>query len=126
MNLVHGEYGITVDDNIISIAISEAFNEYCIIQLTAELKLIVSSFPHKAFFLIVDLLNSEGGTPEAFEESRKCNLWLDQQNIIAKAILSDSSTFIAINEARLRRTDKQLIQYFHTRSDAIHWFNSLL
>jgi hypothetical protein len=126
MNLRNGTHSIEVTENIVFIIINEAFNEYDMKAITEELKLVIEDFQQNAFFLLVDIQNSEGGTPEGFEESRKFNMWLDEQNLIAKAIICSYSILIEINESRVRDTNKQLIQYFHNKTDAKNWFQSLL
>ena len=121
MDLRHGQHDIRVEDNIIFITMFDDFNEYDIKAITAELQTLIEQFQQTPFFLLIDILNCEGGTPEAFEESRKFNHWLDQQNLKAKAILCRSNVLKEINEARVRQTNKQLIQYFDTKAQAMKW-----
>jgi len=113
-------------DNILFLDISGPFNEYDIIAITEEVRLGIEQFHQKSFFLLIDIHHTEGGTPEGFEESRKFNLWLDEQNLIAKAIICSSAAFIEINESRVRDTKKQRIQYFCNKETAMNWFHTFL
>jgi len=88
--------------------------------------LVVERFQQKEFLLLIDIKNCEGGTPEGYEESRKFNIWLDEQNLTAKAIVSSSSIFIQINESIVRDTNKQNIQYFENQKNAVNWLQSFL
>jgi hypothetical protein len=126
MNLRHGRHTIKVIDDIVFIDIYEDFNEYDIKAITTDLKSVIEHFQQKVNFLLIDILNTEGGTPEAFEESRKFNIWLDEQNLYAKAIICTSPILIEINESRVRDTNKQNIQYFDNKKNALNWFKSLL
>ncbi|MFT6207340.1 MAG: hypothetical protein ACJA0T_001247 [Colwellia sp.] len=126
MDFRNGSHSIKIIDNIVYINIDEDFNEHDIKAITTELKLLIERFQQKEFLLLIDIKNCEGGTPEGYEESRKFNIWLDEQNLTAKAIVSSSSIFIQINESRVRDTNKQRIQYFENQKDAVNWLQSFL
>lgn len=126
MTLAHGEHCVSVDNNIIRVVMSGAFNEFTIIDACAQITKSIESLTPQPFCILNDVRNVEGGTPEGFEESNQFNLWLESQKMIAKAIVTNSIAFREINEARVRESSNQLVQYFATTEDAEAWLEKMM
>ncbi|WP_341206044.1 hypothetical protein [uncultured Psychrosphaera sp.] len=119
------KYQITVKGYVISISVLTIFNHYDTNSMVKNLTEIIEGFDGQPFYMLIDLSMSDGGTPEAFEQTRKFNLWLDEQNLKAKAIVCPSPLLKNINESRVRTSDKQRIEYFQDIKSALNWFDEL-
>lgn len=124
MNLVHGECFISVDSDIIVVKVVGAFNREGIIKSVDELKSVIESFRQKKFKILFDYLEAEGATPGAFDEINTCNLWLNTQNMAAKALVINSPANITILEKRTPARKSQNAKNFDNRSSAINWLKS--
>ena len=100
MGLEHGKSSISVDGDIIYVKAAGAYNQEGIIKGIEELKLVIENFCQKEFKLLFDYSEIEGGTPEVFEEINEFNIWLNSQNMLAKALVINSSVKLAILESR--------------------------
>ena len=90
MTLEHGESFITIDHNIIILKAKGSFNKYGISKLYKKLSLILNDFHEDGFKLLFDLIDVEGGTPEAYEVVNTFNIWLNDKNLVAKALVTNS------------------------------------
>jgi len=124
MTLEHGKCFISVDGNIISVKALGAFNEEGIVKTIEELKSVIEKFGHQEFKLLFDYTQTEGGTPEVFEKINECNVWLNTQNMVAKALVINSSTNLAILESRTPARNSQNAKSFDDRVSAITWLKS--
>lgn len=123
MVVVHGKSFITTDEDIITIKAVGAFNLEGINKVISELKLVIESFNGRGFKLLFDYAETEGGTPDVYEKINDCNIWLNSQNMIAKALIITSSTNLAILESRTPARKSQNSQHFKERESAIAWLN---
>lgn len=126
MTLAHGEHRVLIDNNIIRVVMSGAFNEFTIMDVSAQINKAIESLAPQPFCILNDVRNVEGGTPEGFEESNQFNLWLESQKMIAKAIVTHSIAFREINESRVREHSTQLVQYFTTTEEAEVWLKKMM
>ncbi len=120
----HGKHAIRVIGSIIIITMEGAFNEQGGKTLIGEVKHVINQFDGRKFSILMNLLAIEGGTPEAFAESEKYNTWLNSQNMVAKAIVSKSISFINIDRVRVPSKRKQNCRYFDTEKGAFNWLES--
>jgi hypothetical protein len=119
------KYDIHVKDAVIKLSMFGSFNLDIARTITKKIRVIIESLNNQPFYILVDLSTIEGGTPDGFEQGRKFNLWLDSQNLKAKAIICHSPLFRSISESRVRSSDIQLIKYFNNEADALRWFDEL-
>jgi hypothetical protein len=117
----HGESSISIDGDIITVKAVGAFNLEGIVKVIAELELIIDSFCQKEFKLLFDYSQTEGGTPEVFEKINECNVWLNSQNMIAKALIINSPINLAILESRTPARNSQNTKQFDDKASAITW-----
>jgi hypothetical protein len=100
MNLTHGESFISFDGDIITVKANGAFNREGVIEAFEKLRLLIENHHFKKFKILFDYLECHGGTPEAFEVINQSNIWLNNQNMIAKAVVINSPAINSILEAR--------------------------
>ncbi|WP_448211927.1 hypothetical protein [Colwellia sp. MEBiC06753] len=124
--IVHGDFSVSLINNIISSRLAGSFNEAGCLAYVAAVKEKVALLNAKPFVMLIDDLALEGGTPEAYVALEDYNRWLNTQPIIAKAFLI---TFSSQKEIILQRTPslaQQNIAFFKTRTDAEHWLEQQL
>ena len=121
----HGESSFHVDGNIITFVMKGAFNEYGFIAAVKRLKNIVASFKGEKFYILMDITEGIGGTPELYDEMNQYNEWLNSQNMIAKAIVILSKMNLDIYSARVTTNKKQNQKSFDNVPDALNWLKQV-
>jgi len=117
----HGKYFISVDGDIITVKSVGAFNREGTAKVIVELKLAIESFSDKNFKLLFDYTETDGGTPEVFEQINECNIWLNSQNMVAKALIINSAMHLSILESRTPARKSQNAKNFDDKASAIAW-----
>lgn len=125
MNIEHGEVAIEVKDNIIIVRTAGAFNEYGARHYTNGLKKAIYDLQGESFSILINNLEFLGGTPEAYEELEKYNLWLNQQQLIAKAMVIKSAINLGVIDMLSPARASQQTQSFDNEKDAMTWLISL-
>jgi len=120
----HGESTIIFRNSVIHITLKGAFNELGAKNFSKKSKEIISTFSHKRFMVLVNLLDLEGATPEAFNESNEFNKWLNKYKMIAKAIVITSQVIKSIDQHWVPAQAVQNIEYFEHESDAMNWLDT--
>lgn len=121
MSAEHGQYTISVDEDIITVKAVGAFNQEGIVTVIEELKLVIERLSSDNFKLLFDYTETEGGTPEVFDKINECNIWLNSQNLVAKALVINSPTNLAILESRTPARNAQNAKNFDNKTNAINW-----
>ncbi len=125
MVIEHGEVTIEVLDNIIIVRTEGAFNEYGTQQYTHGVRKIVDGMQGQSFSVLINNLEFQGGTPEAYQELESYNAWLNKQKLIAKAMVITSSINLdVINKLSPSRASQQT-RSFDNEKDALSWLQSL-
>lgn len=117
----HGESSFCVNKNIITVVMKGAFNEYGFRSFVNRISQIIAEFKGEKFYLLMDMTESIGGTPELYLEADKYNEWLNSQNMIAKAIVINSIVNLNIYKARVKSTLVQDHKFFDNDIDAFTW-----
>lgn len=73
MNLVHGEFEISLVNNIIYTNLFGTFNDQGVIAWSNALKKAINSFNGRAFSILVNELEADSATPEALSEAEQFN-----------------------------------------------------
>jgi hypothetical protein len=120
----HGNSIITVEGEIIIIKVIGCFNIEGITESIQHLKSTIKSFYQRQFKLLLNYLEVEGGTPEVFEIINQFNIWLNTQNIVAKAIVTDSLINLAILKKRAPASQTNNSKVFKNQSNAFNWLRS--
>lgn len=126
MAIEHGKYSVTVNENIIIVTLIGSFNEHGTKICIDLIKDKIAAFHGKRFSILMNNLDFLGGTPEAYEVSNQYNGWLNQQNFIAKAIVTTSIPNLAIDHARVPEKKSQNIAVFDNQPDAMAWLTKQL
>lgn len=121
MTIEHGKTLITVIGDIITIKAIGAFNKEGILKTIAQLKSEIENFDGNEFKLLFNYLETEGGTPDVFEKINECNVWLNTQKMVAKALVIQSSAHLAILESRTPARRSQNAQNFDNIEAAMNW-----
>ena len=121
MSLEHGKSIISVDDDIITVTVIGMFNKEGLIRTIEELKSVIESFHQNKFKTLFDYLKAEGATPDAYDEINKCNNWLNTQNMVAKALVINSSVNLNILEVRTPARKSQNTKNLDNITSAINW-----
>jgi hypothetical protein len=124
MTVEHGKSFISFDGNIITVKAVGSFNREGIVKTIEELKSVIEVFYKKKFKLLFDYLEIEGGAPDVFDKINECNIWLNSQNMVAKALVINSPMHLAILESRTPARRSQNSKSFDDKASAINWLNS--
>jgi len=125
MDIAHGEVSIKVMDNIIIVRTVGAFNEYGARCYTDGIRKVIDSLQGKSFSILVNNLQFQGATPEAYQELETYNLWLNKQKLIAKAMVITSAITLDVINMRSPARAAQQNQSFDNEKDAMAWLTSL-
>jgi hypothetical protein len=120
----HGCDKVQIDESIITISLSGSFNEQSISELVNEIKSAVNSFENKKFAILLYATEAEGFTPEAYQELDDYNAWLNNQNFVAKAIVSHSPTLQQTSELFIPSRKPQLMKRFEDIESAQKWLKT--
>ncbi|MCJ8296339.1 MAG: hypothetical protein MJK15_18225 [Colwellia sp.] len=121
MAVAHGQSSISVDGDIITVKAVGAFNVEGITKTIEQLKFFIEGFGQKEFKLLFDYTETEGGTPDVFDKINECNIWLNSQNMVAKAVVVHSEILFKILESRTPARHSQNEQSFDDIASAINW-----
>lgn len=117
----HRESFFGVDGNIITVVMKGSFNEYGFKFTAKRIKCIVDTFQDKEFYILMNMLETIGGTPELYKEANKYNEWLNNQNMVAKAVVIKSRVTWDIYNARVIANKIQVNKVFDNEPDALKW-----
>ena len=126
MNGQHGEVQICCENNIISATLIGSFNEEGAIKYTEGIKDIVRSLEGQKYAILVDNLNMEGGTPEAYQVLEQYNQWLNGTNLVGKAIIVKTLITTELIKSLSPSIKLQTTKSFQNRTLAIQWLQSLM
>ncbi len=125
MNSEHGEVSIEVIDNIIIVRAVGAFNEFGAQKYTNAIRTAVNCMQKQRFSILINNLKFLGGTPEAYQELEDYNAWLNQKELIGKAmVITSNITLDVINKLSPSRAMQQT-KNFDNENDAMNWLKSL-
>jgi hypothetical protein len=120
----HGKNIISVEGDIIISKVIGAFNAEGIDKSIADLKVAVDSFCQSEFKLLVNYIDTEGGTPEVYEKINEFNIWLNSKNMVAKALVSNSNVALSIRESRTPTVISLNERVFDDEANAMNWLKS--
>ena len=121
----HGKYHIELRGNTIYKSLKGSFNEDAILEIISKEKDIIKNLNSEKFSILIDVLEMEGATPEAFSVIDNYNKWLNTQNLLAQVFVNKSSFLIEINEERVKSQDKTKTKIFDNLEDAQKWLDTL-
>lgn len=125
MSVEHGEVTIEVRGNIIIARTVGAFNEYGAQKFTQGIRSAVDDMQGDSFLILINNLEFLGGTPEAYQVLETYNVWLNQQKLIAKAMVITSNITLDVIDKLSPSRASQQTKRFDNEADAVIWLKSL-
>ena len=122
----HGDNQVSIQDNIISMTLRGACNEYDFQDIGPKVEQAVEQCHGKKFCILVNHLEFLGATPEAYLEFQALNQWLNTQQMQAKAIVIKSFSTLGTIKSRVPALNDQNIQVFDVEGQAITWLQNQL
>lgn len=122
----HGHTSVSVDGAHISVIARGLFNLDGCQQFVTLVGDAVRSLGEQPFTMLIDNLEFEGGTPEAYRELDRFNAWLNTRPLVAKAMLRRSETLMQIMNTLAPSRQKQNIRDFADRDEAEAWLREQL
>jgi len=93
---------------------------------TTATKKIITDFKGEKFCILMDLSKTLGSTPDGFKQADQYNSWLNDQNLVAKALIFPSLATEYIEQTMVKSKRKQNIKSFDNVVDAENWLKTLL
>lgn len=126
MSLRHGDTHFSIKGKIIIATLTGAYNKNGAIQYTEGIKSIVKSFKGERYAILVDNTDMEGGTPEAYQVLEEYNQWLNNTNLVAKAIVSNTTITTDIIKSLSPSINLQKNMHFEDKETAMTWVKKIL
>ena len=119
----HGEFSVVLTGSIIESTLAGSFNELGCSGYINAVKDKLKILNGKPFAMLIDDLELEGGTPEAYQLLNEYNQWMSKQPIVAKALIISSQVQKDIILQRSPSLLQQNIEFFTDRAHAMHWLH---
>ncbi len=126
MKNIHGQISVYLEGQIIHVNLKGQFNELGVREFTNKIKECVSEVGEYPFAILINDLEMEGGTPEAYQELELYNRWLNTQNLVAKAMVIESALQLKMIDRYSPSREKQNIQSFTNEAEALRWLQQEL
>lgn len=94
-------------------------------NFTNELKQTIRNISPKPFYLIINIIEFEGATPEAYQIQENFNQWLRSTNLVAKANVISSQLVSNIVGNQMPSRENQLFKICESEEEAKAWFESI-
>lgn len=122
----HGDYTVTIEDSIIYVTFVGMFNDIASQKLCTYVETLIENMDGAAFYLLFNMLEYEGSTPEAHKVGDQHFKWLETQNCIARASVVSSMLLVEIsrNEQAALRESSITSKVFDNEYDARKWLLS--
>lgn len=122
----HGQSKVYLKDDIIFSKLSGMFNDLGAEKFTNDVKRLVLLLGDRPFGILIDDLDLEGGTPEAYAILEEYNQLLNTKFLKAKAMVMSSNAHKDIINKLSPSRKKQNIQYFLIEGETVTWLQSEL
>jgi len=126
MSVEHGEFSISLEGKIIKTKLIGSFNEFGAKRYAEAVIEVVKQLEGKPFAILVNNLDLFGGTPEAYQVLDQYNIWVNQQNMLAKAFVFDAAILATIMKNMSPSMKADNIQMFKTLEAAESWLEEVL
>ncbi|AWL13219.1 hypothetical protein HMF8227_02768 [Saliniradius amylolyticus] len=123
---IHGNFSVRAEEDLILTRLIGSFNRDGISAYAQAVKDAVGELKGRQFAVLVDDLDVEGGTPEAYQELEKYNQWMSEQAIVAKAFVIDNTAKKAIILHNTPALQRQNVAFFTNRESARIWLRQQL
>lgn len=126
MQKTHGKSSVVEAGDIIIVILQGSFNSLGVTEYACKLKTVVDNRQGRPFAMLVNDLEIEGGTPEAYDELEIINKWMNTKPLIAKAFVLNSEITKQIILKRTPSLTSQNINFFIDENQATAWLNQML
>lgn len=118
----HGNYELSVKDNIVNIVLTGSFNLEGSTKFCDELIEVIKSLNGNPYYIVQNVLNFEGGTPEAYKSADQANKWINENNPpIQRIFIIKDKTKLDIAMHEESELEKQNLLFFDTEEKAAEW-----
>ncbi|MFD2167801.1 hypothetical protein ACFSJY_16225 [Thalassotalea euphylliae] len=123
----HGNYTVEIVDDTMFVNFDGMFNYLASKNLCELAEKKITDLNGNGFYLLINLTNYEGSTPDAHEEGNRHAIWLEKQNCLGKAIVIQGEGMLDIirSQQEFLSQSKILTQVFKSEDEAKSWLCSL-
>lgn len=122
----HGQISIRTEGPIIHVVARGGFNLDGCQRYIELVRPIIEAMGEQPFAMLIDNRELEGGTPEAYAELDRFNLWINARPLAAKARVVRLELLSRIMEQRLPATRQQILREFTDMAEARAWIDQAL
>ena len=123
--MVRANYEIEISEQTIVARLVGSFGESLANSFTSELKQKITELSPSPFYLIINIIDFTGATPEAYQIQENFNQWLRNTSLVAKANVIDSQLISNIVGNQMPSRETELFRIFDSESQAFDWFESI-
>jgi hypothetical protein len=123
--MVRANYEIEISEQTIVARLIGSFGESLANSFTSELKHKITEISPSPFYLIINIIDFTGATPEAYQIQENFNQWLRNTSLVAKANVIDSQLISNIVGNQMPSRETELFRIFDSESQAFDWFESI-
>lgn len=120
-----GSYDFRIEGNILFQTFIGMFSENSARAYLKEAQQLIKKFDGNPFFIVIDIREMDGATPEAYDMTEHYNQWVNTQHLVAKAIIVKNKVVGKIGSNRMPTLKTQNLQYFNDIDGALAWFESI-
>ncbi|NKF51291.1 hypothetical protein G3R49_12065 [Shewanella sp. WXL01] len=122
----HGEFTIQVTGNLICTKMTGSYNEAGATAYTQAVMEQVKRLNGKPFGIVADNRGVLGGTPEAYAVLDEYNVWMEDNNMHAKAVVFNAKIMATILKNQSPSMQAENIQMFTDLNQANRWIENKL
>lgn len=126
MSVPHGETDVALEGNILVVTLNGTFNQEGCENGNIKVKRLVEKLNGQPLYMLTDARGFTGGTPSAYLCANDLNKWINQHNLVAKAMVHNKSILMSIAMATMPELRKQNIREFANLEEAYDWLNLLI
>ncbi|NVK26274.1 MAG: hypothetical protein HWE10_15200 [Gammaproteobacteria bacterium] len=122
-----GQYQFEVVGDVIHVAFEGMFSESTSRKISELVEHHVSSLEGKGFYMLIDLSNYEGSTPDAHKVGNQHAIWLEGQNCLGKAIVISERVVLEIARSQQKFLSQSILrsEVFSNKTQAEQWLADL-
>lgn len=117
----HGTTEVLLDPPLIRVRAAGRFNLAGCKRFCEKVGAAVREMGESPFGMLIDNLDFEGGTPDAYAELDRFNAWLNTRPMVAKAMVVRSDVLLSIMDQLAPSRRQQNIQGFGTLAEGERW-----
>ena len=122
-----GQYQVELAGKVITVTFEGMFDEKTSIKVCRHVEDLIASFNGEPFYMLINLSNYQGSTPDAHKVGNDHAVWLEGQNCLGKAIVTNEQFMLNIvRNQQTQLSQSQLVtKVFPSEEEAKVWLGSL-